>query len=394
MNSFTFYSPTKVIFGREAEKQVGEEIRSWGGSRVLVHFGGGSVRRSGLLDRVTASLEAAGLTCFLLGGVVPNPHLSLAREGIKLCRREKIDFLLAVGGGSAIDSAKCIALGVPYEGDVWDFYARKAEPAAALPVAAIPTLAAAGSETRSSSVITKEEGVLKRGFNHALIRPRFTLMNPELLYTLPAYQTACGVTDIMMHTFERYFSPGGENEMTDRIAEALLRTVIQYGPVCIKEPENYQARSEIMWAGSLSHNDLTGLGAPKDFAPHQLGHELSARFDFAHGATLSAVWGSWAAYCWKTNPARFAQYGVKVWGLDPAGKTQEELAQEAISRTVDFFRSLGMPTSLVELGCGLQTEEELEELARRCTFYGQRTIGAFRVLGYEDILEIYRLANH
>ncbi len=392
MTSFTFYSPTKVIFGREAEKQVGEEIRSWGGSRVLVHFGGGSVRRSGLLDRVTASLEAAGLTCFLLGGVVPNPHLSLAREGIKLCRREKIDFLLAVGGGSAIDSAKCIALGVPYEGDVWDFYARKAEPAAALPVAAIPTLAAAGSETSSSSVITKEEGALKRGFNHALIRPRFTLMNPELLYTLPAYQTACGVTDIMMHTFERYFSPGGENEMTDRIAEALLRTVIQYGPVCIKEPENYQARSEIMWAGSLSHNHLTGLGRDGDWATHQIEHELGGMYDVAHGAGLAAVWPSWARYVCPQDLLRFARFGANVWGIPLNYEHPEETAAAAIAQTERFFTSIGMPVTLTELLGRTPEEKELRELAVKCTFFGARKIGGLMKLGEQEIFEIYQSA--
>ena len=392
MNSFTFYSPTKVIFGREAEKQVGEEIRSWGGSRVLVHFGGGSVRRSGLLDRVTASLEAAGLTCFLLGGVVPNPHLSLAREGIKLCRREKIDFLLAVGGGSAIDSAKCIALGVPYEGDVWDFYARKAEPAAALPVAAIPTLAAAGSETSSSSVITKEEGALKRGFNHALIRPRFTLMNPELLYTLPAYQTACGVTDIMMHTFERYFSPGGENEMTDRIAEALLRTVIQYGPVCIKEPENYQARSEIMWAGSLSHNHLTGLGRDGDWATHQIEHELGGMYDVAHGAGLAAVWPSWARYVCRQDLLRFARFGANVWGIPLNYEHPEETAAAAIAQTERFFTSIGMPVTLTELLGRTPEEKELRELTVKCTFFGARKIGGLMKLGEQEIFEIYQSA--
>ena len=392
MNSVTFYSPTKVIVGREAEKQVGEEIRSWGGSRVLVHFGGGSVRRSGLLDRVTASLEAAGLTCFLLGGVVPNPHLSLAREGIKLCRREKIDFLLAVGGGSAIDSAKCIALGVPYEGDVWDFYARKAEPAAALPVAAIPTLAAAGSETSSSSVITKEEGALNRGFNHALIRPRFTLMNPELLYTLPAYQTACGVTDIMMHTFERYFSPGGENEMTDRIAEALLRTVIQYGPVCIKEPENYQARSEIMWAGSLSHNHLTGLGRDGDWATHQIEHELGGMYDVAHGAGLAAVWPSWARYVCRQDLLRFARFGANVWGIPLNYEHPEETAAAAIAQTERFFTSIGMPVTLTELLGRTPEEKELRELAVKCTFFGARKIGGLMKLGEQEIFEIYQSA--
>ena len=358
MHAFEFYQPTAIVFGPGTEAQAGPKAAQLGAWRVLVVYGGQSAKASGLLSRVLSSLDGAGLAHDTFGGIHPNPRLFQAREGVQKALDFGADLILAVGGGSVIDASKAIALGAANpEADLWDFWQRK------------------------------------RPVEH-LLRPKFAILDPELTYTLPPYQVSCGVVDIMMHTLDRYFTSVTGNLLTDEIAEGLLRTVITCGARAHKNSRDAQAMSELMWAGSLSHNDLTGLGAPKDFAPHQLGHELSARFDFAHGATLSAVWGSWAAYCWKTNPARFAQYGVKVWGLDPAGKTQEELAQDAIARTVDFFRSLGMPTSLVELGCGLQTEEELEELARRCTFYGQRTIGAFRVLGYEDILEIYRLANH
>lgn len=395
MHAFEFYQPTAIVFGPGTEAQAGPKAAQLGARRVLVVYGGQSAKASGLLSRVLSSLDGAGLTHDTFGGIHPNPRLFQAREGVQKALDFGADLILAVGGGSVIDASKAIALGAANpEADLWDFWQRKRPVERILPIGVVLTISASGSETSDTAVLTHDETLVKRGLGSDLLRPKFAILDPELTYTLPPYQVSCGVVDIMMHTLDRYFTSVTGNLLTDEIAEGLLRTVITCGARAHKNSRDAQAMSELMWAGSLSHNDLTGLGAPKDFAPHQLGHELSARFDFAHGATLSAVWGSWAAYCWKTNPARFAQYGVKVWGLDPAGKTQEELAQEAIARTVDFFRSLGMPTSLVELGCGLQTEEELEELARRCTFYGQRTIGAFQVLGYEDILEIYRLANH
>ena len=395
MHAFEFYQPTAIVFGPGTEAQAGPKAAQLGARRVLVVYGGQSAKASGLLSRVLSSLDGAGLAHDTFGGIHPNPRLLQAREGVQKALDFGADLILAVGGGSVIDASKAIALGAANpEADLWDFWQRKRPVEQILPIGVVLTISASGSETSDTAVLTHDETLVKRGLGSDLLRPKFAILDPELTYTLPPYQVSCGVVDIMMHTLDRYFTSVTGNLLTDEIAEGLLRTVITCGARAHKNSHDAQAMSELMWAGSLSHNDLTGLGAPKDFAPHQLGHELSARFDFAHGATLSAVWGSWAAYCWKTNPARFAQYGVKVWGLDPAGKTQEKLAQEAIARTVDFFRSLGMPTSLVELGCGLQTEEELEELARRCTFYGQRTIGAFRVLGYEDILEIYRLANH
>ena len=393
MNNFEFYSPTRVIFGRGAERCVGEAVKACGAAKLLVHFGGGSVKKSGLLDRVEASLKAAGIGYILLGGVCPNPRLSLVREGIALCRREKVDMLLAVGGGSAIDSAKAIAMGVPYEGDVWDFYCGKARPAKALPTGNILTIAAAGSETSFHAVITNEDGWIKRGAASDLLRPAFTLMNPELLYTLPAYQTACGVVDIIMHNMERYFSPGGLNEVTDRVAEAILRTVIQYGAICVRDPENFDARSEVMWAGSLSHNHLTGLGRAGDWATHQLEHELGGMFDVAHGAGLSAMWGSWARYVYKQDAMRFARYGVNVLGLGLNFENPEETALAAIEANDAYFRSIGMPVSLPELMGRALTEEELRTLTAKCTNFSQRQIGGFVKLGDREILDIYRMAN-
>ena len=394
MHAFEYYQPTAIIFGPDTERQVGNRAQQIGARRVLVVYGGESAKRSGLLERVLTSLEEAGLVSETFGGIHPNPRLFQAREGVKKALDFGADLILAVGGGSVIDASKAIALGAANpEADLWDFWLRKRPVERILPVGVVLTISAAGSETSDSAVLTRDDTLEKRGLGSDLLRPKFAILDPELTYTLPPYQITCGIVDIMMHTLDRYFTSVTGNLLTDEIAEGLLRTVIFCGRRAHRNARDEQAMSELMWAGSISHNNLTGLGAPKDFAPHQLGHELSARFDYAHGATLSTVWGSWAEYCWKTDPARFAQYGVRVWGLDPAGRTQEDLAQEAIARTVDYFRSLDMPTCLTQLGCPLQTEAELEELARRCTFYGQRSIGAFRVLGYEDILAIYRLAN-
>ena len=320
MADFTFYAPTQIVFGRGGENQIGALVKAQNGKKVLLHYGGGSARRSGLLDRIRASLTAAGIAYTELGGVVPNPRLSLVREGIDLCRREGVDFLLAVGGGSVIDSAKAIGYGVTNEGDVWDFYDRRRQASACLPVGVVLTIAAAGSEMSSSSVITKEEGGIKRGYSSNLCRPRFAVMNPELTMTLPPYQTACGCTDILMHTLERYFTNNGGNmELTDGIAEALLRTVIKNAVILRDDPENYGARAEVMWAGSLSHNGLTGCGnGGDDFSVHALEHELSGMYDVAHGAGLAAVWGSWARYVYRECLPRFEQFAVRVMGV-PAG---------------------------------------------------------------------------
>ena len=395
MQAFEFHSPTKIIFGTGTEDQTGRRVAEYGGSRVLVVYGGQSAVKSGLLDRIKASLEEAGLTYETLGGVTPNPRLSFARAGVEKAVAFGADFLLAVGGGSVIDAAKAISLGAAnVEYDLWDIWTRKVTVTQNLPIGVVLTIPAAGSESSSSAVLTNEENHVKRGLTFEPHRPRFAILNPELTFTLPPYQISCGVVDIMMHTMDRYFNPVTSNELTDEIAQGLLRCVIRNGRRALDHPGDYQAMSELMWAGSLSHNGLTGLGGIQDFAPHQLGHELSAMFDAAHGATLATVWDSWARFCYQTNPARFAQFDVQVWGLDPAGKDDEALALEAIETTAAYFRSLNMPTCFSELGCGILPEEKLRELAHRCTFFGTRTIGSFRVLGYEDILAIYRLANH
>ena len=395
MQAFEFYSPTKIIFGPGTEQQVGAQAASFGAHRVLVVYGGQSAVKSGLLDRVLASLKDSGLTCETLGGVHPNPHLSLVREGLKKAQSFGADFLLAVGGGSVIDTAKAIADGAANpELDIWDdIWLKKAPLEKALPVGVVLTIPAAGSESSDSAVLTKDETLEKRGLGSSFHRPRFAIMNPELTFTLPPYQVSCGIVDIMMHTMDRYFNPITTNELTDEIAEGLLRTVIRSGRRALEHPGDYQAMSELMWAGSLSHNGLTGLGNQLDFAPHQLGHELSARFDAAHGATLAARWGSWARYCLDTDPARFARFGVKVWGLEDKGD-EKALALAAIQATEDYFSSIGMPTSISQIIGSVQPPEMLETLTRGCTFQGQRTIGSFRVLGHEDILAIYNLANH
>ncbi len=391
MNGFEFYSPTKVIFGKNTEQQVGREAKNWGAKKVLLHYGGKSAVESGLLNKVERALMEAGLEYVSLGGVKPNPRLSLVREGIALCKKEKVDFIVAVGGGSVIDSAKAIALGLANpEMDIWDYYLRKADPKGCYPIGVILTLSAAGSETSNSSVITNEEGNVKRGRPSDLTRPKFAIMNPELTYSVPSYQLRCGIVDIMMHTMERYFTPTEGNELTDELAEGLLRTVIKNGLEAVKYPQSYGALSEIMWAGSLSHNCLTGLGAEGDFATHQLGHELSGMFDATHGASLSAVWGSWARYVYKQKPARFAKYATKVWGITGA---QEELALAGIEATESYFKELEMPINLSGLLGKVQTNEILLSLARNCSFQGQREIGSFMKLDEKAIYEIYKGAN-
>lgn len=392
MENFTYYTPTKVVFGKGTENQTGALVKEQHCKKVLIHYGSGSVVRSGLLDRIKTSLDEAAVSYVELGGVVPNPRLSLVYEGIELCKKENVDFILAVGGGSVIDSAKAIGYGVYNGGDVWDFYDFKRQAEGCLPIGAVLTIAAAGSEMSGSSVITKEDGQIKRGYSSNFSRARFAVMNPELTMTLPPYQVACGVTDIMMHTMDRYFNPL-ENELTDAIAEALLRTVIAQGRIAVKNPEDYDSMSELMWAGSLSHNGLTGLGGMKDFAVHQLGHELSAMFDTAHGASLATVWGSWAKTVYQTKPSRFARFARNVWGIAEADDTKAALS--GIDKTVAFFRSIGMPASLEEnKDIGIQDDGILRDLAYRCTYHRTRTIGTFQLLGEETIYQIYKAANH
>ncbi|MCR4620936.1 MAG: iron-containing alcohol dehydrogenase [Clostridiales bacterium] len=392
MFGFNYFTPTKVVFGRNTETKVAELIKEFGGRKVLIHYGGGSVIRSGLLKRVTDTLDGAGIPYVTLGGAVPNPRLSLVYEGIELCRKEGVDFLLGVGGGSAIDSAKAIGYGVANEGDVWDFYDYKRKAAACLPLGVILTIAATGSEMSDSSVITKEEGWVKRGYSSNYGRPRFAIMNPELTMTLPDYQTACGCTDIMMHTMERYFTNGGNMEITDALAEGLLRTVMVNARILAKDPGDYDARAEVMWAGSLSHNGLTGCGNDGgDWMTHKLEHELGGLYDVAHGAGLAAVWGSWARYVYKNCLPRFKRFAVNVMGVEPEG-SDEEIALKGIETLEDFFRSIKMPTNLRELGVAA-TDEDLITMARKCAAGVGGCAGSAKKLYEQDMLVIYRASR-
>ena len=391
MFGFKYYTPTKVVFGKETEYKVAELIREFGGTKVLIHYGGGSVIRSGLLARVTKCLDEAGIAYITLGGAVPNPHLSLVYEGIELCRKEGVDFLLAVGGGSAIDSAKAIGYGVANEGDVWDFYDYKRQAKGCLPLGVILTIAATGSEMSDSSVITKEEGLAKRGYSSDYCRPRFAILNPELTMTLPDYQTACGCTDIMMHTMERYFTNGGNMEITDSMAEGLLRTVKECAKVLAKDPNNYDARAEVMWAGSLAHNGLTGCGNDGgDWMTHKLEHELGGLYDVAHGAGLAAIWGSWARYVYKNCLPRFKRFALNVMGVANEG-SDEEIALRGIEAMEDFYREIKMPTNLRELGIKA-TDEDLVLMAHKCAVGVNGGMGSARFLREEDMLAIYRMS--
>mgnify|MGYP004696613215 FL=1 len=394
MQSFQYYIKTNVVFGEGSVCRTAELVKKHGGSRVLVVYGGGSAKRSGLLDRVFALLDEALLPYDSIGGVQPNPRVELAREGVKRAVEFRADLILAVGGGSVIDTAKAIAHGAANpETDIWEFWKRRAVPTRSTPVGVILTIPAAGSETSDSAVLTNEQECEKRGLNTDLNRPAFAILDPKLAMTLPTRQLSCGVTDILMHTLDRYFTPADDNELTDELAEALLRVVIRNGPKVVENENDLHAMSEIMWCGSVSHNGLTGLGAPREFTTHQLGHALSEKFDAIHGETLSAMWGSWARYVWETKPARFARFARNVWDVDDVDA--DEAAMLGIEATENFFRSLHMPVSLGELkDVGVQSEEGLQELALRCSYQKTRTIGRFRVLGYDEMLEIYRLANH
>ena len=394
MQSFQYYIKTNVVFGEGSVCRTAELVKKHGGSRVLVVYGGGSAKRSGLLDRVFALLDEALIPYDSIGGVQPNPRVELAREGVKRAVEFRADLILAVGGGSVIDTAKAIAHGAANpETDIWEFWKRRAVPTRSTPVGVILTIPASGSETSDSAVLTNEQEQEKRGLNTDLNRPAFAILDPKLAMTLPPRQVSCGVTDILMHTLDRYFTPADDNELTDALAEALLRVVIRNGPKVVENENDLHAMSEIMWCGSVSHNGLTGLGAPREFTTHQLGHALSEKFDAIHGETLSAMWGSWARYVWEMKPARFARFARNVWDVDDVDA--DEAAMLGIEATENFFRSLHMPVSLGELkDVGVQSEEGLQELALRCSYQKTRTIGSFRVLGYDEMLEIYRLANH
>lgn len=393
MFDFKYFTPTKVLFGKNTENKVADLIQEFGGKKVLIHYGGGSVIRSGLMQKVTDKLDTAGIKYVKLGGAVPNPRLSLVYEGIELCKKEGLDFILALGGGSAIDSAKAIGYGVMNDGDVWDLYDYKKQAKACMPLGVILTLAATGSEMSDSSVITKEEGLVKRGYSSDFCRPRFAILNPELTMTLPDYQTACGCTDIMMHTMERYFTNGGNMELTDSMAEALLRTVKENAKILARDPKNYDARAEVMWAGSLSHNGLTGCGNDGgDWMTHKLEHELGGLYDVAHGAGLAAIWGSWARYVYKNCLPRFKRYAINVMGIAPNAGSDEEIALKGIEAMEDFYREIKMPTNLRELGVEA-TDEDLKLMAHKCAVGVNGGKGSALFLKEEDMLEIYKMSR-
>ncbi|HOL54628.1 MAG TPA: iron-containing alcohol dehydrogenase [bacterium] len=386
MRDFEFLSPTKIIFGRNSEAKVGREVKNYS-RKILLHYGKGSIIRTGLYDRVVKSLKEEGIDFIELGGVQPNPRVSLVREGIEICRKNGINFILAIGGGSVIDSSKAIAVGVPYSGDVWDFYAGKMEPKTALPVGVVLTIPAAGSEASKSSVITNEDGWYKRSINTEIIRPRFAIMNPEVTFTLPPYQTACGAADIMAHVMERYFTNDKGVNFTDRLCEATLKTVIYNVPIVLKKPDDYDARAQIMWASTIAHNDLLSTGRTGDWASHGIEHELSGIYDIAHGAGLAIVFPAWMKYVYKHNIERFIQFAINVWNVEPNFESPERIALEGVERLKRFFKDIGLPTSLSEANIG---EDRLEEMATKATERGE--LGEFVKLKKEDVLNILRSA--
>ena len=388
MNNFNFYSPTYFVFGKERENEVGKFVKRFAGTRVLIHFGSGSVQKSGLLDRVKTSLTAENIYFTELGGVVPNPRSGLVYKGIEICKREKIDFILAVGSGSAIDSAKAIAVGALYDGDFWDFYEGKLQAKNALAVATILTISAAGSEGSSGSVITHENGMLKRAYGGDFMRPVFSILNPELTCSLPPYQTACGSTDMMAHVMERYFTNTKDVEITDRLSEAILLTVIKETPKALANPNDYEARANLMWAGMVAHNDTCGVGRDSDWSSHQMEHELSGLYDVAHGAGLAVMFPAWMKYVMNHDIMRFAQFAVRVWGCEMDFQNPEKTALQGIERYEQFMTSIGMPIRFSQLGA---KAEDIPTLVKTMGL-GTRTQGSFVKLTEEDIRKIYELA--
>lgn len=392
-NRFQYYSPTEVIFGNETHKKTGKYIKKYCGSNVLIVYGSERVRKNGLMGEITDSLDEENIHYELLGGVVPNPHLSKVYEGIEIGKRNNVDFLLAVGGGSVIDTAKAIAYGLAEpEEDVWSLFAHTRTARRCFPVASVLTIAAAGSETSMGAVITNDKTKEKRAYDDNLARPKFAVMNPELTLSLSDYQTESGCVDIMMHTMERYFTNGGNMKITDSIAEGLLRTVIENAKILHTNPQDLEARSEIMWAGSLSHNNLTGCGNDGgDFSSHQLEHEIGGMFDVTHGAGLAAIWPSWARYVYKNALSRFVKFAVNVMQVDTSG-TDEKIALRGIEAMEDFYHTIGMPVNMTELGISL-TEEQILELAHRCAIACDGSQGSARILYENDMAEIYRMAK-
>lgn len=390
MLDFQYYSPTRVVFGRNAVKELGNLLKAQDRKKVLLHYGGGSVKKNGVFDAVVEQLKSAEIDYVELGGVEPNPKIDLIREGVKLCKTQGVDFILAVGGGSVIDSAKAIALGARIDFDVWRLYETKERIEGALPVGSVLTIAAAGSELSDGTVVTNPEGGLKRDYGADYLRPVFAIMNLEYTFTVSKYQTACGTVDILMHTFERYFTHTPDVDLTDELAEGLCRAVIRAGTKAVKNGSDYEARATLMWAGSISHNDLTGLGRRGDWATHQMEHELSGQYDrVSHGAGLAAIFPAWCRYVWREEPARFVRFAQKIWGVNTEGMTQEEAVFAGIECCENYFRALGMPVRLSEMEID---DTHLHDMAVKGTYFGKRTLGSFKVLGEADIEAIYRIA--
>lgn len=391
MNNFSFYSPTYFEFGQNTELKAGSLVKKFGGKKVLVHYGSGSVVRSGLLNRVLQSLDNENIKHIELGGVVPNPRSGLVYEGIELCRKEQVDFILVVGGGSAIDSAKAIAIGVPYPNDFWDFFSGKARIKEALPIGTVLTLSAAGSEASASSVITHENGNVKRGTLSNLIRPIFSILNPQLTTTLPAYQTACGATDMFAHILERYFTNTQNVEVTDRMCEAVMLSIVKETPKAIAAPNDYNARANLMWAGMVAHNDLLGVGREQDWASHQLEHELSALYDVAHGAGLAVIFPAWMKYVMKHDVMRFAQFATRVFDCQMDFQNPEKTARKGILKFEEFLLSIGMPIRFNALGAKKEDIPTLIEMLNLNERTG-KTVGFFVKLAEKDIEAVYLLA--
>lgn len=388
MDNFTFSQPTRIVFGRDVENRVGEEVRRYG-KKVLLHYGGGSIRRTGLYDRVVASLKRAGVEWEELGGVQPNPRLSLVREGISLCRRSGADTILAVGGGSVIDSAKAIAVGAMFDGDVWDFYSGEAVPEKALPVGVVLTIAAAGSEASKFSVITNEDGLYKVGTGAECLRPVFALCNPQLTCSLPPYQTACGVVDILAHVLERYFTPQKDVDFSDRLCEAAMISIMENARRVMDDPSDYNARAEIMWGGTVAHNDILGVGRRGDWSSHRVEHELSALYDIAHGAGLAIVFPAWMKHVYRYDIARFKQFAERVFGVSSEGRSDEEVAAEGISRLERFFCEIGLPTTMSQAGLPI---DRLDTIAQKCA-QGSSDVGNYAKLTFDTVLRILELAK-
>ncbi|MBP2630569.1 MAG: yugK [Firmicutes bacterium] len=389
MDNFRFYAPTYFCFGKDSESNIGELVKRFGGTKVLIHYGGGSIKQNGVFDKVVASLKEAVIPYVEQGGVMPNPRSGLVYEGIELCRKEKVDFVLAVGGGSSIDSAKAIAAGAVYDGDFWEYYGTGKTVDKALKIGTVLTIAAAGSEGSADSVITHENGMLKRATTGEALRPKFSILNPESTCTLPAYQTACGITDIMAHVCERYFTTTKDVEVTDRLCEGILKTMIEEAPKVMANLQDYQARANIMWAGMVAHNNLCGVGRQQDWSSHDIEHELSSLYDVAHGAGLAVIMPAWMTYVMNHDVDRFAQFAVRVWGCDMNFSNPSITAIEGIKRFRSFLASIGMPTHFEELGA---KEEDIPALVKHLGVTEDNKIGGFMKLGPKDVEAIYRLA--